>query len=160
MLEYQLKFARYDRQRCESRLSDATFIKADDFRGAQRIAEAVLTGLKTDLDRDYRILSIEERGARGIDCSGGGVSMFETQAEFSIRVMVAMSDADLSAELDRLQKLPVKPGSLDDDARAERIDRIRQEFRARSLGDAEALADAIAEGAAPCDGGPSPGAVR
>jgi hypothetical protein len=86
MSEYELRFGRYDAKSGESRLSDVQFTQAEDIRGAVRIAEAILTGLKTDLERQYRIISITERGSRGIDCRGGGISMFETREEFSARV--------------------------------------------------------------------------
>lgn len=86
MMEFEAKFARYNPKRGEVRLSSPQFFIAEDFRGAVKIAEAILTGLRSDLERDYRIISINERGARGIDCSGGGVGMFETAEEFSARV--------------------------------------------------------------------------
>lgn len=86
MLEFEAKFARYDSRKGESRLSSPQFFVAEDFRGAVKIAEAILTGLRGDLDREYRLIDLKERGSGGIDCSGGGVGMFETAEEFSARV--------------------------------------------------------------------------
>ena len=86
LMQYLIRFARYDGQTTESRLSGVTFVYGEGFDGAVKIAHAMMAGMRSaDPARTYRILKIEEQGARGIDCENGAL-IWETGEESSARL--------------------------------------------------------------------------
>lgn len=86
MTQFQYRFTRYDRTKCERRLSGTQFVHAKTMGDAlTRICDR-LAGLKDgDPTNDYELMSVAMVGLRGVDCEGGG-RLFETQEEFSARV--------------------------------------------------------------------------
>lgn len=85
-MQYQIRFASYNRDKVESRSSGTHFVNVEDFASAVSHATTMVRGMsEVNPHTDYRILSVTEYGSRGIDCEGGGL-LFETKEEFTERV--------------------------------------------------------------------------
>jgi hypothetical protein len=126
MMTFRVQFHRYGNG--HSRLSAVEFIQAETFHDAVNKA-ALMRSAMASVDRahEYAIANVSADGYRGETCALG----WETQEEFSARVIREMSDNDLSAELDRLQKQKVTPGSVDDEKRSSRQEAIYEEMERR-----------------------------
>lgn len=88
-MDYGIRFRRYNRNTCESRISGLVFYSTNDgFGAASEHANTLLCGMRAvDPDVEYDILEIVGRGVQGATC-GSGDRLWETTDEYETRLAI------------------------------------------------------------------------